>query len=131
MEPSLKTQRAWAKARECLEEARVLLAAGKPHGAINRAYYAMFHAAEAALLARYGLAFSSHGAVIGAFGKHFAKAGLVPRRLHQLLIQAFDVRSRADYDVAALVTLDEAQVVVAAAQEFCAGVRPLIEGEAP
>ncbi|MFP3248173.1 MAG: HEPN domain-containing protein, partial [Paraburkholderia sp.] len=39
-----------AKADRALEEARVLLRAGGYEGACNRAYYAMFDAAHAALL---------------------------------------------------------------------------------
>lgn len=59
------------------------------------------------------------------------KAGLVPRRLHQLLHWAFAIRQRSDYDLAAVVNLVEAEEACAAAEEFVAGVRPLVEGEGP
>ena len=39
-----------SKARRALESARFLLSAADPDGACNRAYYAMFDAARAALL---------------------------------------------------------------------------------
>jgi uncharacterized protein (UPF0332 family) len=50
---------------------------GFARGAASRAYYAMFSAARALLLSQ-GLDFSSHSAVIAAFGQHFAKSGRVP-----------------------------------------------------
>ncbi len=131
MEPSLKAQKAWAKALECLEDARWLLEGHRAAAAVSRAYYAMFHAAEAALLAQLGLEFSSHGAVQAAFGKHFAKTGRVPRRLHHLLTKAFEARQEADYELAATFSLEEARRRVAEAEEFCTGVRPLIEGDTP
>ncbi|MGQ9490571.1 MAG: HEPN domain-containing protein [Anaerolineae bacterium] len=40
--------------------------------AASRAYYAQFYTAEALLLSQ-GLAFSSHAAVIAAFGREFAR----------------------------------------------------------
>ena len=128
MEPSLKAQRALAKALECLEDARWNLQSGRAAAAVNRAYYAVFHTAEAALLARHGLEFSKHGTLIGAFGQHFVKTGMVSKRLNQILRRAFDARQEADYDLVATVTLDQAGEIHAAAEEFVAGVRPLVEG---
>lgn len=66
MEASLKAWQAWAKALECLEDAPWCLQGHRAAAAVNRVYYAMFHAAEAALLARLGLEFSSHAAVQAA-----------------------------------------------------------------
>ena len=39
-------------AEECLEEARNLLSNGFYRGAVSRAYYSMYHAAKALLLAK-------------------------------------------------------------------------------
>jgi uncharacterized protein (UPF0332 family) len=55
--------------------------------AASRAYYALFYAAEALLLAE-GLAFSSHAAVIAGFGKVFAKTQRLDPRFHRYLIDA-------------------------------------------
>jgi hypothetical protein len=43
-------QRDLGKARDDLETAEINLAAAKYRGAVNRAYYAVFHATEAVLL---------------------------------------------------------------------------------
>jgi uncharacterized protein (UPF0332 family) len=56
----------------------------------------MFYVAEA-LLDHEGLAFSSHVAVISAFGQTFAKTGKLPSELHRQLIDAQAPSTRADY----------------------------------
>jgi uncharacterized protein (UPF0332 family) len=73
------------KAHRALEFARLLLADGDFDRAASRAYYVMLHVSEAVLLSK-GLAFSSHAAVMSAFGKEFASAGLLPREHHRYLI---------------------------------------------
>ncbi len=64
------------KAHENIAAAEVLLQENFPEIAASRAYYAMFYIAEILLFSK-GLTFSSHSAVISAFGKEFAKTGLL------------------------------------------------------
>lgn len=68
------------KARESLRSAKLLASNSLSDFAASRAYYTMFYVAEAFLIAEC-LAFSSHGAVISAFGREFAKTGRVPAQL--------------------------------------------------
>jgi len=84
------------KARESIEAARILLREGFAGFSASRSYYAMFHTAEAILL-RQDLVFSSHAAVHAAFGREFAKPGVVPRIYHQRLVEAFVFRQAGDY----------------------------------
>ena len=58
------------EARESVRAAKLLLQSGHPGYAASRAYYAMFYAASAFLEGQ-GLRFSSHSAVIAAFGPTF------------------------------------------------------------
>jgi uncharacterized protein (UPF0332 family) len=74
------------------------LANSQPEFAASRAYYAMFYLAEALLAAR-GLHFNKHSAVHSAFGEHFAKPGLLDVKYHRWLLDAFDARLEADYEV--------------------------------
>ena len=90
------------KAQKSLDASQELMEKGFYDFAISRAYYAMFYVAEA-LLDQEGLSFSSHAAVIGAFGKHLARTGKVPVELHRQLIDAQSLRTSADYDSAASV----------------------------
>lgn len=62
------------KAKDNLEAAELLIEEGFIDIAASRAYYAMFYLPEV-LLMRKGLSYSSHSAVIAAFGKEFAKTG--------------------------------------------------------
>lgn len=50
-----------------------------------QSYYTMFYLAEALLYSK-GLEFSSHSAVIAAYGKKFAKTGALDPKFHRRLI---------------------------------------------
>ena len=95
--------------------------------AVSRAYYAMFYAAQACL---YGLGqeYSKHSAVIAAFGREFAKTGILPRELHVHLIQAEQARIQSDYEVAEPVPEEEARLLSARAAEFVAAIQHFLLG---
>jgi|DewCreStandDraft_4_1066084.scaffolds.fasta_scaffold207417_1 uncharacterized protein (UPF0332 family) len=117
------------KARETYDAAQLLLEHGYRDSAASRAYYAMFHAAQALLL-DCGLAYSSHSAVIAAFGREIARPGLMEARFHRYLIDAQDVRNAADYAIEP--ALDDARVrtLLSHCQEFLdAAERVLSTGE--
>jgi len=63
-------------AHQMLEVATHNIAGGFYSSAINRAYYAIFYAANA-LLAIEGLSRSKHSGVIAAFRERFVKPGLI------------------------------------------------------
>ena len=69
------------KAARAIHSATLLLADGDVDGACNRAYYAMFDAARAALLsvdAPMPIEFGkTHSSLIAAFGQHLVKPGRV------------------------------------------------------
>ncbi|MGD1951278.1 MAG: HEPN domain-containing protein [Leptolyngbyaceae cyanobacterium] len=75
------------KAKESLEASKLLAENGLYDFAGARAYYTMFYIAEAFPWQK-GLSFSSHAAVIAAFGREIAKPGLVPVEFHRYLIDA-------------------------------------------
>ena len=53
-----------------------------------------------------GLSFWKHSAAISAFGREFAKTGMLPAELHRVLIDARQLREQGDYDAEA--TIDKA-----------------------
>jgi uncharacterized protein len=85
-----------AKAEGSLDAARVLLRGGHHDFAASRTYYAMFYAAEAALLHR-DLQFSRHSAVIARFGEEFVKTGLFAPTVYKSFRKGFDLRNAGDY----------------------------------
>ena len=60
------------KAVRFIASAELLVEDGDFDSSASRLYYAMFHVAQALLEAK-GLAFSSHRAVISAYGQYFAR----------------------------------------------------------
>ncbi|WP_084491010.1 HEPN domain-containing protein [Sphingobium ummariense] len=73
------------KAAQALASAHQLLAGGDADGACNRAYYAMFDAAHAALrsanVAETASATKTHRGLIAAFGQHLVLGGHVASEL--------------------------------------------------
>ncbi|HAJ64479.1 MAG TPA: DNA-binding protein [Cyanobacteria bacterium UBA8543] len=105
------------KAHQSLSAARVLLDNGFPDYATSRAYYAMFYIAEAFLEGE-GMSFSSHAAVISAFGREFARTGRVPVEFHQFLIRAQDLRNAGDYGQLNAVSAEQATEQIMCAEQF-------------
>jgi uncharacterized protein (UPF0332 family) len=105
------------KARRSIEAAQSLIQQKFYDFAVSRAYYAMFYIAEA-LLDQEGLSFSSHAAVISAFGQHLARPGKIPSEFHRQLIDAQAQRTRADYDTQPDLSQIDAEIIVSQAQAF-------------
>jgi hypothetical protein len=104
-------------ADEFLRESKHLIAGGFYRGAVGRAYYAMFHAATAALLNR-GIERSSHHGLIAAFGQHIVKPGFVEPRYHTYISNAFARRNECDYLSFTGADESEAKTVLQRAEEF-------------
>jgi uncharacterized protein (UPF0332 family) len=94
----LKPTEFLAKAKTAVRSARVLLAAGDPDGACNRAYYAMFDAARAALLD--------------------AELGRALNRAHQVRMIADYTGDPVDHDTAEHLVSQAAECVTAIAKRF-------------
>jgi len=105
------------KAHKSLRAAKLLASNSLSDFAASRAYYTMFYVAEAFLIGS-GLAFSSHAAVISAFGREFAKPGRVPAKFHRYLMDAQDRRNQADYDIDPGITKAQAEEQISRAVEF-------------
>ena len=89
------------KAHRALASAHKLPQDNDSDGACNRAYYAMFDAARAALLASKALVppeiAKTHSGLIAAFSLHLVKPGLFPVELGRSFNKAEDLRLVADY----------------------------------
>jgi uncharacterized protein (UPF0332 family) len=69
-------------AEESHEVAKTLFDLGHNRFSAAQSYYTIFYPAEAILLSK-GFTFSSHSAVIAAYGKEFAKTGLLDAKFHR------------------------------------------------
>ena len=107
-----------ARARNALSASEALVSKELFDDAISRAYYAMFYAAKALLIRDGVSAGPKHSAVVSAFGREYAKKGKIEPRYHQMLIQDFEWRQKADYDVFWNADRETAQGRIADAREF-------------
>ena len=105
------------RAGEAIESASLLLKEGYLADSISRAYYAMFYVAEA-LLYEKDLSFSKHGNVHGAFGEHYVKTGILDKKYHKWLLEAFSRRIASDYDASASFQSSSVRTMIDQAWEF-------------
>ena len=108
------------KAHEDLDTARDLLKSSRWRGAVNRAYYAIFHTASAALL-WLDTERKRHSAVQATFNQFLVKPGLLEAEYGHVYRQAREWREEQDYrDV--VRPLDEATTtqIVQDAERFIA-----------
>jgi uncharacterized protein (UPF0332 family) len=118
------------KAGVALASARLLLDAGDSDGATNRAYYAMFDAATAALFWT-GVVSSrtpprTHSGLISNFGQHLVQAGALPAELGRSLNRVHELRLTADY-LAGPIALEKAERAIEEAEAFVGHIREFLE----
>jgi uncharacterized protein (UPF0332 family) len=77
----------------------------------------MFYVAQALLLSK-DMSFSSHSAVIAAYGKEFAKTKLLNPEFHRLLLEAQDRRNIGDYGMIGGIEDNEAQEIMDWSKKF-------------
>jgi uncharacterized protein (UPF0332 family) len=118
------------KANRALRSAKTLQADGDLEGACNRAYYAMFDAARAALLLVNANVpeeiAKTHNGLMRAFSLHLVKTNKLPVELGKALKQVENFRLLADYD-GSVVDADDVGWSLARAEAFIAEVVSLLE----
>lgn len=130
----MKTAELMEKAARAVASAKLFLAAGDVDGACNRAYYAMFDAAKAALLwsgapveptvAR------THSGLISAFSLHLVKMGHIAVEIGRSMNRVSEIRMIADY-TGDEVTIDKAQSAITQADLFVGAIRTVLTLPAP
>ncbi len=96
--------------------------------AINRAYYAIFYAANA-VLATKKLARSKHSGVLSAFRQHFVKTELLATELSEIYGQVMDDRHEGDYEIITATSKEDAVVDVLQARHFVDEAKIWLQGE--
>jgi uncharacterized protein (UPF0332 family) len=123
-----------AKARRSAISAKLLFDAGDLNGACNRAYYAMFDAARAALLASRepikSEVIKTHSGLITAFSLYLIKPGRIPMQHGKSLRQVDQIRLLADYSdeeverETALSAIEQADDFVGAVSSYVRDMPP-------
>ena len=110
------------RARKALQAAQILHAGGLFEDAVSRSYYAVMHAAKAALLAHDTTA-ESHAAVRRFFGTILVRPGLIEREWAAVLAREQDQRMVADYDVQVSWEAESSSHLIEDAQAFVRRIR--------
>ncbi len=105
------------KAQKKLEVSKKLFGSGDYEDAISRAYYAVFHAAQALLLTE-GEHAETHKGVVTLFGLLFVRTGKFDRRFGKYLANLKDERESGDYEVFSYIDKETAEVSLTEAREF-------------
>jgi uncharacterized protein (UPF0332 family) len=122
----MKPQDLMAKAVQATISAKILLDRGDGDGACNRAYYAMYDAARAVLLASGLDVGKTHKGVLNAFSDRLIKNGPVPKEMGRLLKHAETFRYLADYE-GDPIELSDARQLVEQAKIFVATLQSMQE----
>jgi uncharacterized protein (UPF0332 family) len=115
------------QAKEALQDAELLLDAGRYRAAANRLYYACFYAAVAALLTR-RLQYSKHAAVIAFFDREFIRSGQLPKEYSRTLHRAFNERQQDDYMPFVEMDADEIESLFVDVRTLVNGISEYIVG---
>jgi uncharacterized protein (UPF0332 family) len=117
-----------AKARECLDAARTIIAIPLPQVAAKEAYLATYHAAHAFVFESTGKAVKSHSGMRTMFALAVKADPRVDRKLVSQLGRAYKFKETADYGVGTqgVVTAKEAQGVIDIAQRFIDTITALL-----
>jgi uncharacterized protein (UPF0332 family) len=91
----------------------------------SRAYYSVFYAATALLLAK-GFTFKRHSGVISAIHQRFVKTGLIDREIGKDLNWLFELRNIGDYGEIRHVPQEDAEKAIIAADRFVQTIQALI-----
>lgn len=110
-----------SRSERYMKSAGLLIKDGDYESAVSRVYYAMFYCIEAVLLTK-ELSFSSHKAVISAFGEHFVKTGIFPKNMSKAITLAFEKRQFGDYEFTFVITKEEAEEILRQGQNFITAI---------
>jgi len=113
------------RAKEKLEVAGKLFADGFYDDAVSRAYYAVFHAAGAALFLE-GYEAKTHAGLINLFGLVMVKGGKVDKKFGKILSDLKNDREDGDYGLISMLDEEDAEKALKDAGQFVAEIERLV-----
>ena len=120
----------WRRATESMGAARSCHRDGYYADSVSRAYYAILHAAKAALQL-HGVTAESHAGVKRMFGQHLVKSGLVEPEWASALGDSADERIASDYDPKLHFDEADAREACDRANAFLDRIHPLLAASIP
>lgn len=119
MESSVKalSKYRFESSQEALADAKLMFENGRYKNALNRAYYAIFHAMRA-VNSLEGFDSSKHSGVIAFFNQTYVKEGIFPKDMSKIIRRASESREKADYLDFFVASRDDAEKQIQRAEEF-------------
>jgi uncharacterized protein (UPF0332 family) len=118
------------KAEKKLVVAKKLLKSGDYEDAVSRAYYAVYHAAQALLLTE-GEKAETHKGVVTLFGLLFVKTGKFSKNIGKYIANLKDDRESGDYEIFSYVDRESAETAVSEAREFIKEAKEYLQNTFP
>ncbi|HKM20689.1 MAG TPA: HEPN domain-containing protein [Lachnospiraceae bacterium] len=113
-------------ANEKIKAAELLLNGEMYKDSIGRSYYAIFSATRA-VLALDSLDFAKHAGVIACFQKNYVKEGIFNKEYSKIIMEAFQIRNRSDYDDYYIASKSDAEEQLMKAKKFVSEMGKYIE----
>lgn len=116
------------KAHRSLDAAKTLFERENFESASSRAYYAVFHMMQAALLTK-ELSYSKHSGVISGFSGHFIKSGVFPKEFGKEIRSLRKDREIGDYEYQTTLGKETVEGDVLAAEKIVNAVEAYLSKE--
>jgi uncharacterized protein (UPF0332 family) len=117
-----------ARANECLNEAQVLYDAHLYTGCINRAYYSIFNAIQAALQSN-DIVVKTHQGAHVQFHQHFIKTGILNTEIKSIPQRVEDMRLKGDYEPDHQLYEEDAQNALRMARQFYEAIKKYVDAK--
>lgn len=114
------------QALDTIELAKFLLSSDKLVIAVNRIYYGMYYALTALAL-KHAFETSKHGQLIGWFNKEFISNKKVDPRYGKILRNAYQNRTKGDYDAFVLFSAIEVESMLTEMVDFIDEIKFLLK----
>lgn len=115
-------------AKEDLYDAKLMFENGRYKNALNRGYYAIFHAIRA-VNALDGFDSSKHSGVIAYFNQNYVKTEVFPKSVSRMIREASENREKADYLDFFIASKEEAEKQIKRAEEFVEVIEAYLTGK--
>lgn len=109
------------RAKEDIQTAKINIDNGLYKGAVNRSYYAIFHAIRAVNVLD-GFDASKHSSVIAHFNQYHVHTGDFEKGTYKIIDSAYRIREKCDYSDFFIVSKEDAVDQYEKALEFIASV---------
>lgn len=113
------------RAKEDINTAKVNIDNGLYKGAINRSYYAIFHAIRAVNVLD-GFDSSKHSSVIAHFNQYHVHTGDFEKHTYKIIDSSYRIREKCDYSDFFIVSKEDAETQYKKSIEFVACVEEFL-----